>query len=187
MFHASRFMIILGIDPGSTRIGYGLIKKEKGGLKFVRAGLLKITSKDKNQRLLDLERSFSRLLKKEKPDLVVLEKIYFLKNLKTALEVTQSRGVLTFIVVKHKIPLLEYTPLEIKSAITGYGLADKKAVAKMVTKILKINRIKGGDDAADALAAAITGGYSLSMTKFLGNRESYKRSWLYFKRWLSKN
>ncbi len=109
--------------------------------------------------------------------MAVLEKIYFMKNLKTALEVAQSRGVLTFIIVKHKIPLLEYTPLEIKSVITGYGLADKKAVAKMVMKILKINFIGGGDDAADALAAAITGGYSLSMTNFLGKgRESCKRS-----------
>ena len=73
-------MKILGIDPGSVRVGYGLIDKEKGDLKFIRAGLLKISAKNKNQRLLDLEKSFSQLLKKEKPDLVALEKLFLLKT-----------------------------------------------------------------------------------------------------------
>jgi len=150
-------MKILGIDPGSTRVGYGLIKKEKGGLKFIGAGLLKISSQDKGERLLELEKSFSRLLKKEKPDLMVLEKLYFVKNMKTALEVAQSRGVLTLVAIKYKIPLLEYTPLQIKQGVTGYGLADKKSVARMVAKILKIKKINQCDDASDALAAAILG------------------------------
>lgn len=148
-------MIVLGLDPGSTRVGYGLIKKEKSGLKFIKSGLLKIVSADKNQRLLELERSFSQLLEREKPDLAALEKLYFVKNLKTGLEVAQSRGILTLLIIKHKIPLLEYTPSEIKSGITGYGRADKKTILKIVAKILKIEKIKGGDDAADALAAAI--------------------------------
>ncbi len=149
-------MKILGIDPGSVRIGYGLIKKEKGELKFIKAGLLKISTKNKNQRLLHLEKSFCKLLKKEKPDLIALEKLYFSKNLKTALEVAQSRGVLTFLIIKHKIPLLEYTPSEIKSGVTGYGLADKKSVANMTAKILKIDKIDSCDDISDALAIAIT-------------------------------
>ncbi len=148
-------MIVLGLDPGSTRVGYGLIKKEKNGLKLIKSGLLKIVSADKNQRLLELEKSFSQLLKREKPDLAALEKLYFVKNLKTGLEVAQSRGILTLLIIKHKIPLLEYTPSEIKSGITGYGRADKKTILKIVAKILKIGKIKGGDDAADALAAAI--------------------------------
>jgi len=153
-------MIILGIDPGSARVGYGIIKKEKNNLGFIKAGLLKITSNDKNERLLQLEKSFSELLKKERPDLAVLEKLYFMRNLKTALDVAQSRGVLTLIIIKYKIPLLEYTPLEIKQAVTGYGMADKKSVAKMVAKILKINKISKYDDASDALAAAILGSYA---------------------------
>jgi len=160
-------MKILGVDPGSTRVGYGIIKKESGDLKFIAAGLLKIFSKDKNQRLLELEKSFSQLLKKEKPDLAILEKLYFMRNLKTALEVAQSRGVLTLIITKYKIPLLEYTPLEIKLAVTGYGMADKKAVAKMVAKILKINKISKYDDVSDALAAAITGAQSLALNKLV--------------------
>lgn len=150
-------MKILGLDPGSVRVGYGLIKKERGELQLIKAGLLKILSKDGGQRLLELEKSFSELLKKQKPDLIVLEKIFFMKNLKTAVEVAQSRGVLTLIIAKHKIPLLEFSPTEIKSAATGYGRADKKAVAKMVEKILKIDKIKAVDDISDALAAAITG------------------------------
>lgn len=150
-------MLILGLDPGSVRVGYGLIKKQGGELRFIKAGLLKISSKDKNQRLLELEKSFSELLKKQNPDLVVLEKLFFMKNLKTAVEVAQSRGVLTLIVAKYKIPLLEFSPTEIKIAATGYGRADKKAVAKMVERILGINKIKAVDDVSDALAAAITG------------------------------
>ncbi len=150
-------MKILGVDPGSTRVGYGLIEKEGSHLRFIRAGLLKISSQDKGERLLELEKSFSRLLKKEKPDLAVLEKLYFVKNMKTALEVAQSRGVLTLTIIKYKIPLLEYTPLEIKQGVTGYGFADKESVAKMVGKILKIGKISKYDDVTDALAAAILG------------------------------
>ena len=162
-------MKILGIDPGSTRVGYGLIKEEDGCLKFIKAGLLKISSQDKGERLLELEKSFSQLLKKEKPDLVVLEKLFFLKNMKTALEVAQSRGVLTLTIIKYKIPLLEYTPLEIKQGVTGYGLADKKSVAKMVNKILKIDKISKYDDVSDALAAAILGSNKLKIETFNHN------------------
>jgi len=152
-------MTILGIDPGSARIGFGVIKKEKGELKFVRSGLLKIITKDKNERLVELEKSLLKLIKKEKPDLVAIEKLYFAKNVKTAIEVSQSRGILTLAVIKNKIALLEFTPLEIKRAITGYGLSDKKSMMKAVSRILKIGKIEGGDDAADALAAAMTGSF----------------------------
>lgn len=148
-------MKILGIDPGSTRVGYGLIKKEKNSLKFIRAGLLKITAKNKNQKLVDLEKSFSQLLKKEKPDLVALEKLYFVKNLKTALEVSQSRGVLVLVILKNKLPLIEISPSEVKLMVSGDGRASKKAVAKMVGYFLKINTAKQIDDISDALALAI--------------------------------
>lgn len=148
-------MKILGIDPGSTRVGYGLIEKKKNNLKFLRAGLLKIKSRDKNQRLLDLEISFSRLLKKEKPNLVALEKLFFVKNLKTALEVSQSRGVLVLTILKNKLPLIEISPSEAKLMVSGDGRASKKAVAKMVGYFLKINTAKQIDDITDALALAI--------------------------------
>jgi len=148
-------MKILGIDPGSTRIGYGLIDKKGSDLKFLKAGLLKISAKNKNQRLLDLEKSFSRLLEKEKPELIALEKLYFVKNQKTALEVGQSRGVLILLISKNKIPLIEISPSEAKMMVSGDGRASKKAVAKMVGYCLKIDTTGQIDDATDALALAI--------------------------------
>jgi len=151
-------MKILGIDPGSARVGYGLINKDGNNLKFLQAGLLKISAKDKNQRLLDLEKSFSQLIKKEKPDLVAIEKLYFVKNLKTALEVGQSRGVLVLIIVKNNLPLIEISPSEAKLMVSGDGHASKKAVAKMVGYCLKINTTGQIDDATDALALAIAAG-----------------------------
>ena len=93
-----------------------------------------------------------------------------MKNLKTAVEVAQSRGVLTLLITKHKIPLLEFTPLEIKQNISGYGLADKKSVAKAVMKILKIKEIDGGDDAADALAGAVVGSNFLKVVEIFKNK-----------------
>jgi crossover junction endodeoxyribonuclease RuvC len=148
-------MKILGIDPGSTRIGYGLIDKNGSDLKFLKAGLLKISSKNKNQRLLDLENSFTELLKKEKPDLVAVEKLYFAKNLKTALEVGQSRGVLILLITKSKLPLIEISPSEAKLIVAGDGRASKDAVAKMVGYCLKIDTARQIDDVTDALALAI--------------------------------
>lgn len=148
-------MKILGVDPGSSRVGYGLIKKEGSNLVFLRAGLLKISAAEKNERLLDLEKDFSALLKKEKPDLVALEKLYFVKNQKTALEVGQSRGVLLLTILKNKMALIEISPSEAKLAAAGYGNASKKAVAKMVGCLLNIDTSKMIDDAADGLALAI--------------------------------
>lgn len=152
-------MLILGIDPGSSRIGYGLVQVDKNKFEFVNSGILTIKSSNKGLRLLELEASFVKLLKKFKPQLAVLEKLYFVKNHKTGLEVAQSRGVLTLTIIKNKIPLLEYTPLEIKRAVSGYGFSDKKAIIAVAMKILKIKKIEGGDDAADALAAALTAGF----------------------------
>lgn len=149
-------MLILGLDPGSVAIGYALIKKENKELRLLKSGLFKISSKDKNKRLLDIEKSFLRLLKNNKINVVAIEKLFFMKNMKTALEVAQSRGVLTLVAAKHKIPLLEFSPSEIKNSVTGYGLADKKAVAKMVAKILKIDTINKPNDETDAIATALT-------------------------------
>ncbi len=148
-------MKILGVDPGSTRAGYGLIEKQGRDLKLIKSGLLKISAQDKNARLLELSKSFASLLKKQKPDFVAIEKLFFMKNLKTALEVAQSRGVLLLIATSLKIPIIELSPSEVKLNITGYGNADKKLVADMVFKILKIEKLKVLDDVSDAIAIAI--------------------------------
>jgi len=150
-------MVILGIDPGSTRVGYGLIRKNKSGILFLESGLLAITAKEKNERLMQLEKSFSSLLRRTKPELAVVEKLYFVKNVKTGMSVAESRGVLTLLLIQHKIPILEFTPLEIKVALTGYGKSDKKMMMRAAMKVLGITKIQGGDDAADALGAALAG------------------------------
>ncbi len=151
------FMTILGIDPGSHRIGYGIIKKEKG-LKLLDFGVIGIDRKKSNSQILENAQKLSQLIKKYQPDLVSIEKIYFSKNVKTGIEVAQTRGALILEISKCGLTIKEYSPSEIKLSVTGYGLADKKAVIKMVALTLGIkdNSLKGCDDAADALAAAIT-------------------------------
>lgn len=153
-------MIILGIDPGSARVGFGLIKKDGSALKLLDSGLLKVSSKEKNSRLVDVADSLDKLIKKHKPDIISLEKLFFMKNIKTAMEVAQARGVLTLIALQNKILLFEYAPSEVKIAVTGFGMADKKAVAKMVAKILNVDKINQLDDATDAIAIAITAAVS---------------------------
>lgn len=143
---------ILGIDPGTRRVGYGLIKKN-GDLRLLDYGVMELAAKNN---LLALADKFDNLLKKLRPDLVAIEKLYFAKNRKTALAVAQSRGVLVLKSLENKLDLVEYTPLEIKQAVTSYGFSDKKAVAMMVKKFLNVKELKGYDDASDALAIAIT-------------------------------
>lgn len=147
-------MRILGIDPGTNRIGYGFIDSQGQKLKLISSGIIKIPEK-KNEKFLILAEKFDKLIKKLKPDLGAIEKLYFSKNRKTAIEVAQARGILLFLLFKNKIPIIEYTPSEIKKQITGYGLSDKTAIAKMVNKILGAN-LNLVDDITDAIAIAIT-------------------------------
>ena len=148
---------ILGIDPGSSRLGYGLIEKQGSQLRFLKAGTLEIKEHDLNQKLLYLATDFKKLLASSKPHLVVVEKIYFSKNVKTAIEVAQARGVIIFLTMDRQIPVLEISPQQAKSAVTNYGAADKKAVAKMVSILLKRPSLYKLDDTSDALAIAIAG------------------------------
>ena len=154
-------MKILGIDPGSTRVGYGVIESNGSELKYIKSGLLKILSSDKEKRLMELADSFGELLKTENPDLVSLEKLYFVKNVKTGMEVAQSRGIIILLTKQNKTPIAEYTPSEVKLNITRSGNADKNAVAKMVKLILKTEEIKGPDDVYDAVAIAIVAANNL--------------------------
>ena len=146
-------MKILGVDPGTNRIGYGLITDRP--LKMIDYGVLEIKDSSR-KKFLTLAERFTKLLDKLKPDLAAVEKIYFAKNQKTAMEVAQARGIIIYLLLKKKIAIAEYGPQEVKSAVTGYGLADKKAVAKLTAKILQIDQLRGHDDASDALAIAIT-------------------------------
>lgn len=150
-------MKILGIDPGSQRIGYGLIEKKQTKLKLLDYGVLELKNKDD---LLVLANRFENLIKKFQPHLVALEKLYFVRNQKTGMAVAQARGVLILKILEKNIELTEFGPTEIKQAVAGYGRADKKALAMMVKRLLNIEELKGYDDASDALAIAITAVYS---------------------------
>ncbi len=148
--------IILGIDPGIADTGFGLIRVDGINLEFIECGVIKTSSKLKlADRLLILYNDLKSLADKHKPDLVVIEELYFNKNSKTALIVGQARGVILLVFKQKNIPLLGLTPPQVKQAVCAYGQAPKAQVQKMVQKILKLKKIPQPDDAADALATAI--------------------------------
>lgn len=151
-------MKILGIDPGTSRIGYGVVA-EGAKLAALSHGIIELREKDGHRKLKLLAREVRTLLKKTAPDIVTLEKLYFSTNQKTGIAVAESRGVIALLVLEAGIPLLEYGPREVKQAVTNDGCADKKAVATMVKKILRLASIEGPDDVTDALAIAITGAH----------------------------
>ncbi len=153
-------LVVLGIDPGSTRAGYGVVVFNGRTPHYVTAGIVATKERDKNLILSDLHTSFEALLKKINPDIVGIEKLFFVKNMKTGLEVAQSRGVLILSCVRRSLPLYEFTPKEVKQMIAGDGSADKKAVEKMVRATLGIGDIHQPDDAYDALAMALAAGYT---------------------------
>lgn len=148
-------MKILGIDPGTSRIGYGLIEKKP--LKLLDYGVIESAQKDLKEKISDFSGKFKKLLAAAAPDLVVMEKIFFTKNRKTAVDVAQARGALLSQCLEKGLQIAEFGPMEIKLAVTGYGLADKKGVAMMVKRILGIEKLDGHDDASDAIAIAIAG------------------------------
>ena len=149
-------MRIIGVDPGIALTGWGVLEKN-GEPKLVDYGCIR-TSKGKasSKRLLSLNQEFVSLLKKLKPKVVVLEKLFFNTNQKTASVVGEARGVIKLGVEKAGLPLVEFTPLQIKSCIVGYGRATKKQIQEMVKMQLKLDKIPKPDDAADAVAAALT-------------------------------
>lgn len=147
-------MVILGIDPGSVRIGFGVIKKEGPRLTHLGSGLLEISS-DESNRLPVLEKDFLGVLRRFKPQIVGIEKLFFAKNRKTAIKVAEARGVLLNALSKEKVSFVEIAPSEVKLAVAGAGGASKESVAKMVKHFLKIRTDPLFDDVTDALAIAI--------------------------------
>ncbi|HCM36626.1 MAG TPA: crossover junction endodeoxyribonuclease RuvC [Candidatus Wildermuthbacteria bacterium] len=150
-------MTIFGIDPGSERTGYGVVEKlPRTKLKCLEYGcIVTPRTKSRAERLLILERKLSSLLVKTKPDAGAVESLFFFKNLKTAMPVSEARGVALLALAKRKIPAYEFSPLQIKMAVAGYGRAEKKQVQYMVKEILRLEAIPKPDDAADGLAVAI--------------------------------
>lgn len=175
-------MVILGIDPGTAATGYGIIeissprrrkqrplspplssrrgggrgRKGEGGVRLVEYGCIttsKTTSPE--QRLAEIYRDLNKLIKKYRPKIIAVESLFFFKNLKTAISVAQARGVILLCAAQNNIKLMEFTPLQIKMALTSYGRADKKQIQYMVRQLLNLKSAPKPDDAADALAIAI--------------------------------
>jgi crossover junction endodeoxyribonuclease RuvC len=150
-------MRILGVDPGTATTGFGVIDVEKGKLKFVDAGVISTPAGEPMEtRLMTIYEELGELIAEHKPDQIAIELLYFATNVTTAISVGQARGVVMLCVAQAKLPMGEYTPLQVKQAVTGYGKADKKQIQEMVKTLLNLNAIPKPDDAADALAIAIT-------------------------------
>ena len=155
-------MIILGIDPGLATLGYGVIEKdERGNFRALDCGVV-TTPKEEGLpvRLAMLEEGLKKLLEKFRPDEVAMEELFFSKNITTGIAVAHARGVALLTCVKSCGRLYEYTPMQIKQALTGYGKADKKQMQATVTSLLKLKSVPKPDDAADALAIALCHGYA---------------------------
>lgn len=151
-------MIALGIDPGIARMGFGVIEEVKLKARAIDYGCVE-TVKDTPhaQRLVTLHKELARLIQKYKPERVAVEQLFFSKNVKTALQVGEARGVIMLTCALEHVPVVEISPKEVKVALTGYGQADKPQMQKMIQLILKLQKIPKPDDAADALAIALAG------------------------------
>ena len=149
-------MIICGIDPGTATTGFGIIKKTGGKLKVINYGCI-TTSPDlcAGDRLKKIKNELNKLIKKYQPEVLAVESVYFFKNLKTAMPVSQAKGVILLTAAKKKIPVYEFTPLQMKMAVTGYGKAEKKQVQEMLKVLLSMKEAPKMDDAADALGIAL--------------------------------
>ena len=149
-------MKILGIDPGTAIVGWAVIKEEKGCLKPVAYGYIE-TDKSKSTavRLKKVAQELRGIIKKHKPEESAVEDIFFFKNVKTAIKVSQARGVILLTLEELKVKIFEYTPLQIKQALTGYGRAEKRQMQVMTKNILNLRSLPKPDDVADALASAV--------------------------------
>lgn len=164
-------MRILGIDPGYATIGYGIVEYDNFHFKTISYGAV-TTTPDKAfpDRLCDIFDDISTLVKKFSPDCLSIEKLFFNTNTTTAIDVAQARGVIMLAVRKYGIDVFEYTPLQVKQSITGYGRAEKHQVMEMVKNLLQLSSVPKPDDTADALALAICHGHTSSSVynKFKG-------------------
>jgi len=157
-------MLILGIDPGTAIMGYGLIEQQANRLKAVAYASWRTPSGlELEERLLKLYESLSGFLSEYRPDVLAVEELFFNRNTTTALSVGQARGIVLLAAAQQRIPVCEYTPLQVKQAVTGYGKADKHQMQHMVRTLLALPEIPRPDDTADALAVAICHAHSCKL------------------------
>ena len=149
--------IILGIDPGTNRIGYGVIRTVGRKTSYLASGLIEIKERYAPDQLVRIYDGISSLIEEYSPDIIAVEKLFFSNNKKTAMTVAEARGVILLAAAKKGTVITELAPNEVKQITTGHGQADKKAVLKMVGLILGLSDFKPIDDTSDALAIAIAG------------------------------
>ena len=159
-------MLVLGIDPGIAITGCAVIEDKKGKSKLIASEAI-LTNKTQShpKRLSLIYKQLKKIVKKNNPQVAVIESLFFAANAKTALIVGQARGVVNLALFEENIPVVEYTPLQVKMALTGYGRADKKQIQQMVKNILNLKEILKPDDVADAAAIALTHCFSDKMNK----------------------
>ncbi len=149
-------MRILGIDPGVAIVGFGLIESDRGTLRMLQYGAITTPAGlPLAARLAQINRDIEELIGTFRPDEISVEELFFSKNITTGIAVAHARGVILCAAEKKKIPIYEYTPMQVKQAVVGYGLADKKQVMDMTRRLLKLKAVPRPDDAADALAIAL--------------------------------
>jgi crossover junction endodeoxyribonuclease RuvC len=151
-------MIAIGVDPGTATTGYGVVSVDGNNFKCIEYGVIKT---DKNlsdsARLNILNKNLKSVIKKYSPAVFAVENVYFFKNAKTVISVSQAKGVIMLTAEKEKIPIYEFTPLQVKMNIANYGKADKKQIQEVVKVLLNLEEVPRPDDAADALGIAICG------------------------------
>ncbi len=164
-------MRILGIDPGYAIVGYGVLDYNSGHFDVVGFGAITTgADMDFSKRLEAIYNDMCQIIDMYKPDEMSIEKLFFNTNQKTVIDVAQARGVTLLPAIQRGIPVYEYTPLQVKNAIVGYGRAEKKQVQEMTKTILKLKDIIKPDDTADAVAIAVTHGYSVTARKLTGKQ-----------------
>ncbi len=166
-------MLVLGIDPGTATCGYGVITMQNGREKTLDYGAI-LTPPDwpMPRRLLHIGQALQMLIDRYQPDALAVEELFYQKNAKTVITVAQARGVILYTGAKNSLPIGEYTPLQVKQSVVGYGRADKRQVQSMVMRILHLKEIPKPDDAADALAVALCHLHTSRMKKAMGEEEN---------------
>jgi len=162
-------MIVLGIDPGTAITGYGVVKDAPDGRLYdICYGVIRTTPKTPFQfRLKKIHEEIASIIKQHKPQVMAVEELFFGKNVSSALSVGQARGVVILTAIQADLDLCEYTPMQVKEAVTGYGRADKMQIQQMVKVLLGLSEIPKPDDAADGLAIAICHLYSYKMKRMM--------------------
>ena len=168
-------MVILGIDPGVATIGFGIIRAERGKNTLIQYGVITTPPGiPLSERLLQISNDMEQLLETFKPDEMAVEELFFTKNITTGIAVAHGRGVILLAAEKMGIPVFEYTPMQVKQSVVGYGKAEKKQVMLMTQRLLNMKEIPRPDDAADALAIAIC--HSRAATSLLNTERVFDPS-----------